>query len=1010
MTFPTIDFETYSEAGYVWDASLSKWGALPGAPSGKKGLSVVGAAVYATHPSTEVLCLAYALPDGITRLWTPRHLPPVALLRYVQAGGLVEAWNSSFEHWIWNHVCVPRYGWPPLPLRQLQCSMARARAHALPGSLEKAGEVVGAAQQKSPEGKRLLRKFSMPRQPTKNDPRTRIPPVPSDPDTDALYQYCAQDIAAEACVSELCPPIEGEELEYWRCDQAINYRGVAIDLAGVENCIAVIDEAHAAGNARLYELTGGAVSRASEVSRLTAWLHGQGAHMDSLDEEHVTEMLKQVIPPAARESLTIRAAIGSAAVKKTYAMHNQCAPDGRLHNLFSYHAARTGRATGNGPQPTNLPNSGPEVFRCECGRHYGRTLPACPWCGRPPASGPVEWNAAATEDALEVIATRSLDALLYFFGEGLPVISACLRGLFVSASGHDLICSDYSSIEAVVLAEIAGETWRREVFQTHGRIYEISAAKITGIPFDEAVRHPRRKLGKVAELACFTRDTQVLTSRGYVRIVDVLTTDMLWDGVEWVHHEGVIPKGKRDVITLDGVRMTPTHPISIGRSWREASELASNENTLALALEIGSENLPSNVLNLATPGVLKRFGRDALAGLSILCRSLTCGEGERLDATPAPRKRPPEESSTTGATLTYSQTINTVGDYLTVSLPASGVVLVLPTPGSRTTGGVELPFGGGKTSGRFSPTLSRLKGGICRIWSWIERTLTGGTNRETCGSSRNDKTKGTDDQFRSFRNELKNSKPVFDIMNSGSRNRFTIKTESGHLIVHNSGYQGWIGGWKAFGADEFLSDEEIKQAILAWRAASPGIVELWGGQGRDWRPERYGCEGMAIQAIQYPCTPHHVLRQDGSYTGVSFQAQGDVLYCRLPSGRALTYHHPRLRESERRPGTLAISYEGQNTNPKNGPVGWIRMDTWGGRLVENIVQGTARDILRRATINLEAAGYPIVLHVYDEIVAEVPEGFGSIAEFEQIMGTMPEFAADWPVRAQGGWRGKRYRK
>ena len=212
--------------------------------------------------------------------------------------------------------------------------------------------------------------------------------------------------------------------------------------------------------------------------------------------------------PAAHEALTIRAAIGSAAVKKTYAMRNQCGPDGRLHDLFSYHAARTGRCTGNGPQPTNLPNSGPDVLRCSgCCRHYGRTLDTCPWCGLPGhqtsdgGSELVEWNADATEDALEVIATRSLDALLYFFGEGLPIISACLRGLFISAPGHDLICSDYSSIEAVVLAEIAGESWRREVFQTHGRIYEVSAAKITGIPFDEAVRHPKRKLGKIAELA-----------------------------------------------------------------------------------------------------------------------------------------------------------------------------------------------------------------------------------------------------------------------------------------------------------------------------------------------------------------------------------------------------------------------------------------------------------------------------------------------------------------------------
>lgn len=725
---PDLDFETYSEAGYVWGESEGKWTALPGASNGKKGLGIVGAAVYSTHPTADVLSLAYDLKDGNgPRIWRPGMLPPVRLFAHIAAGGLLEAWNSGFEHWIWNHVCVPKYGWPPLPQAQLRCAMAKARAHALPGALEKAGEVLGATQQKDPRGTRLLQKFSVPRNPTKGNPSRRNPPVDSDPDTQALLDYNLQDIVAEAEASSRCPDLEGEELAYWLADQRINYRGVAIDAAGVSNCIAVIEQAHAAGNAELAALTGGLVQRASEVAKLQAWLHMNGTALDSLDEDHVLAALERPLPPVCRRALEIRAAIGSAAVKKTYAMRNQMAPGGRLHDLFSYHAARTGRCTGNGPQPTNLPNSGPGVRLCACGRHYGAGLPVCPWCGAT-EHAEVEWCPAAVEDALEVIAARDLTTLEWFFGQaqGLSIVSACLRGLFIAGPGHDLLCSDYSSIEAVVLAELANETWRREVFQTHGRIYEISAAKITGIPFDEAATHPRRKLGKVAELA--------------------------------------------------------------------------------------------------------------------------------------------------------------------------------------------------------------------------------------------------------------------------------------------SGYQGWIGGWKAFGADEFLSDEEIKQAILAWRAASLAIVELWGGQERNWRPERYGCEGAAINAIQFPGTEYPVMRLDGRHSGITYTARGDALYCRLPSGRYLTYHRPRLRESERRPGTLAIGYEGWNTNPKNGPVGWIRMDTWGGRLVENIVQAVARDILRHATLNLEAAGYPLVLHVYDEVVAEVPEGFGSVEELESIMSTMPAWAAGWPVRAKGGWRGKRYRK
>jgi DNA polymerase len=219
------------------------------------------------------------------------------------------------------------------------------------------------------------------------------------------------------------------------------------------------------------------------------------------------------------------------------------------------------------------------------------------------------------------------------------------------------------------------------------------------------------------------------------------------------------------------------------------------------------------------------------------------------------------------------------------------------------------------------------------------------------------------------------------------------------------GYQGWLGALKAFGAPG--SDEELKSDILAWRAASPAIVELWGGQERNWQPELFGIEGAFVYAMLNPGAEAWV-------RGMRLQrresATGDAMYIRLLSGRELTYHQPQLAPSSRRPGTYSISYEGNNTNPKSGPVGWIRMETWGGRLVENIVQATARDIQWHGILNLERAGYPIVLHVYDEDVAEVPEDFGSVEEFERLMSAMPEWAADWPIRANGGWRGKRYRK
>lgn len=729
-----MDFETYSEAGFVWNDNAQKWECPEGAI--KKGLGVVGAAVYAEHPSTEVISFYYDLKDGRgRRFWRPGMLPPVDLFAHIARGGLIEAWNVGFERWIWEKVCVRKYGWPAMPHAQYRCAMAKARAHALPGALGKSSDVLNLANKKDADGDRLLKKFSVPRNPTAKDKRRRHTPETDPVDGPKLYGYNERDIVAEAEASSRCPDLEGEELDFWLADQAINWRGVQIDVANVRNCIALIDAAHDRYNGELYRLTNGEVARASEVAKLQGWLARYGVVLTSLDEETVDDALKRPdLPQWARRALEIRQAIGSAAVKKVYAMNLQATAAGRLHDLFSYHAARTGRATGNGPQPTNLPNSGPEVMLCgACGKHSGVKHKICPWCGvpHPPNKKPIEWGAPAVVDALEVIGARSLELLEYYFHDAMPAISGCLRGLFTAGPGCDLICADYSAIEAVVLAEVAGEQWRREVFQTHGKIYEMSASKITGIPFDEFMRykketgqhHPmRKKVGKVAELA--------------------------------------------------------------------------------------------------------------------------------------------------------------------------------------------------------------------------------------------------------------------------------------------SGYQGWVGAWKAFGADEFFTEQEMKDAILAWRAASPMIVEFWGGQQRKipgvgFVPEMYGVEGMFVSAV---LNPGHTY----TYRGFEFTYRGDAVYLKLLSGRYLTYHRPRVTPSDR--GGLAISYEGWNTNPKNGAVGWIRMNTWGGRLTENIVQAVARDILRHAIVNLERAGYGVVLHVYDEIVAEVRKGWGSVEEFEKIMGTMPPWAHDWPIKAAGGWRGERYRK
>ena len=727
-----FDFETYSEAGFWWNSHSQKFETPPN--SMKKGLPSVGAAVYSEHPSCEVLSMAYDLKDGKgKRLWRPGDMPPVDLFAHLASGGLLEAWNISFERWIWKNVCVPKYNWPPLPFDQLRCAKAKSHAYAIPGGLDAAGNIMNITNKKHKDGVRLLNKFSMPRNPTKTNPSTRTR-IQDDPvDAQLLYAYNLQDIAAEAELSSLMPDLNEKELEFWLRDQAVNFRGVQLDRDMILSCINILQQAENKYNTELKTLTDGKVSAASEVKKMRDWLAEYGILSPTLGADVLDDLLAiETISGKPRRVLEIRQMLGSASVKKVYSMLNQMTRENRVHDLFVYHSARTGRAAGSGPQPQNLPNSGPSVKHCsKCEKYFGNHCSLrCPWCGDDTAgtSAMHEWNAQAMECALETIATRNLAWVEIFWKDAIDVISACLRGLFISAPGKDLICSDYSAIEAVVLAALAGEQWRMEVFRTHGRIYEMSASKITGIPFDEFMRHKkdtgqhhpmRKKVGKVAELA--------------------------------------------------------------------------------------------------------------------------------------------------------------------------------------------------------------------------------------------------------------------------------------------SGYQGWIGAWKQFGADEFFDEEQIKSAILAWRKASPAIVEMWGGQQKNWQTCYYGLEGAAIQAFMQP-------GREFSYRDITYINHRNTLFCRLPSGRYLTYHEPQLSHSFKRQNTMELSFMGWNTNPKNGGIGWIRMSTYGGKLTENVVQAVARDILANAIVNLEKAGYPVVLHVHDEIVCEVPEGFGSVEEFETIMSTLPEWAKDWPVKAHGGWRGKRYTK
>lgn len=262
-----------------------------------------------------------------------------------------------------------------------------------------------------------------------------------------------------------------------------------------------------------------------------------------------------------------------------------------------------------------------------------------------------------------------------------------------------------------------------------------------------------------------------------------------------------------------------------------------------------------------------------------------------------------------------------------------------------------------------------------------------------------------------------------------SKKKDPDERQIGKVVVLACGYQGSVGAFQAMarGYGVKVPDAKVKEIVSAWRAANPAIVSYW-----------YQAEEAAIRAVT---NKGQVFTAGPPGREVKYLVRGSFLFCRLPSGRALSYPYPKLvpyvwikrttpapdggepvTEQRRVPDRdlgrwLARGWK-QNGEPQPAlhykyvdglTKAWTEGPTYGGSLVENITQAVCRDLLAGAIVRLEARGYPIIMHVHDEVVSEVPEGVGDLAEFDALVAEAPAWAAGFPITAEG-WRGKRYRK
>jgi DNA polymerase bacteriophage-type len=446
MKLLSIDIETYSKVDLI-----------------KSGVYA-----YCESPDFEILLFAYAVDDEevqIVDLASGEEIPDDILKAMTDPAVIKTAYNANFER-----TCLAKHFHQPMPPEQWRCSSVHALMLGLPGYLDGVAKCLRLKDQKMKEGKALIRYFSVPCKPTKvNGGRTRNLPEHDLDKWGTFKDYCKQDVEVERQIRKKLDlfPIPKIEQKLWELDQKINDEGVLIDNGLVTNAI----QADKSFQDELFDeavhLTG--LENPNSPAQLKGWLLKQGIEVNSLAKKNVEALMEEVEIPEVRRLLELRQAMSKTSVKKYEAMERSICPDQRIRGLLQFYGAnRTGRWAGRLVQIHNLPRN----------------------------------SLIDLQIARDLLKSGSYEALELLFESVSDVLSQLIRTAFIPSKGHRFIVADFSAIEARVIAWLAGEHWRMDVFKSHGKIYEASAAQMFKVPIETIDKgSPLRQKGKIAELA-----------------------------------------------------------------------------------------------------------------------------------------------------------------------------------------------------------------------------------------------------------------------------------------------------------------------------------------------------------------------------------------------------------------------------------------------------------------------------------------------------------------------------
>lgn len=440
-----IDIETYSEA------DLSKSGVYK----------------YVDDPGFEVLLFGYSVDGGpvtVIKLADGEELPQEVVEALKDESVLKYAFNAQFER-----VCLSKYLGVHLKADSWRCTMVASLYLGLPGSLAQVGAVLGVEKKKLESGKDLIKFFSVPCKPTKtNGGRTRNLPEHDREKWQQFITYNARDVETEMEILDKVSrfPVPDFLWKQYAQDQRINDLGIELDMDLVTQAIRCDEESRDKYLKRAQELTG--LENPNSPIQLKEWILSNGVEMETLTKAEVASVMETATGPV-KEVLELRQLLSKSSVKKYVAMETCRCSDGRAHGLLQFYGAnRTGRWAGRLVQVQNLPqNHIPDLAV-----------------------------------ARNLIKSGCFEAVELLYDSIPDTLSQLIRTAFVPKDGCKFMVADFSAIEARVIAWLAGEGWRQEVFKNNGDIYCASASQMFGVPVEKhGVNGELRQKGKIAELA-----------------------------------------------------------------------------------------------------------------------------------------------------------------------------------------------------------------------------------------------------------------------------------------------------------------------------------------------------------------------------------------------------------------------------------------------------------------------------------------------------------------------------